>query len=203
MILSPQVLVVPTAPPVATATTLVESTFTGADGTAVTTADTGHVFAKTGTWVHDLNRAKATAAEVNLCTADAADADVTVQADVTLGPVRANCGLAFRFADPSNTLIAILRKTSTDDKIQLQRGLANSWLILSEVSAVGLVLGQTYQLKVVTAGTLVKIFLNGVEKISATVADHLTATRHGLWSYATATDDDNGARWDNLKVLSA
>jgi hypothetical protein len=130
-----------------------------------------------------------------------ADADVTAQVRIEEG---GQAGLMVRTqdnsADPGGYYAAI---NATDNQLVLMK--ADGWGALSSCS-VGLSTGQyalgmtierqhTYELRLVTTGTVVEVYLDGVKKIECSDATYSTGGV-GLRAYKAV------ARWDDIVITS-
>lgn len=191
--------------------TFASDTFTRADSaSSLGTADQGGAWTVTagdGTWGITSNKGYAATPKSNdhsIATLSVAQNNVTVSCDITLSSTsnRATAGLRLRAADVSNWLGSYLYKTGTYNMLDLQQVVSGAQTSLASVTSLGLVNGNTYNLKVVISGTTAAVYLDGVLKIAATSFNSgLTTQKYGINLFSLSTDfDDGGTRFDNFLV---
>jgi hypothetical protein len=179
-----------------------EDTFTGTTGAAIRlhTPDTGSGWTLiNGTdWRIDNNRAAPAGNFDRIKIDDAPDsADYDVQADyIQIGTtVTTNPGILARFTDADNHLI--VKSTATGVKLQQVDGGVftdkGSWTGASWAN------GVSHTIKLELRGTTAKVYVGGVEEISATVS--ITAQGAiGMAAGDTATYAVDGIKLDNFSV---
>lgn len=182
--------------------------FNRADG-ALGNADIGGAWTVvTGTWSILSNKARMTAVTVDAYAVLTSDylADGYIEADLTLSTVRANVGLAFRFLDVNNTLLIELSRTASSNNINLYKRSAGTWFTLATTGmTAGLVLGQTYKVRVEFYGGQIYVYVDGVLRLSylmltGELDQFGSYNKYGMFVQASATMDDNASRFDNFKA---
>jgi hypothetical protein len=179
--------------------------FTDADGTGLA-AHAMNVGAgwtvQSGTWSVQGNQANKTnaIAAVEFVTADAGAADVTAQADVTLG-TGWTLGLTVRFQDTSNNYHLVLGGSGAQ-KVDLYE--VNGGSLVQRASATAsstLAGGNTYTLAALCAGSSITASLNGTQQFSyGSASFNASQTRFGLACYYDGSSFQSNT-FDNFQVL--
>lgn len=200
----------------ASATTLVNDTFTGTNGTALT-AHTPDTDTEGGGWFNIALRSFDTAGGVTIqsnqasmgtqlggVAINAGSADVIITADWTLAnPIPANhrASLVFRHSSNGNHFIMFAR-TDLDD-VQLIRVEANNITNILDTGVYDFANGQTYELKVETNGQNIIGYINDTEVINTTSSFNEDVTNHGFLRQATTTIAfDNFNITDNTRSIA-
>lgn len=173
----------------------ITDTFTAANGTNLNgrTTETGSKTWTVGNGVFDINTNKVRPTTVSgsaYATLDAGAANIDMSVDVTIGATTVD-GLLFRFVDGANYWRVDL--VTGTDRLHLIRSTAGAE-DGSISGAVSLDVGNTYTIRVVTSGTSISAYVNGVLIASTTNSTHQTATKHGIIAGSTNT------RFDNLSI---
>jgi hypothetical protein len=169
---------------------LVEDTFTRANSaSSLGVADSGQTWtAHAGTWGITSDKGYlATQSGDSVATVDAGAADIDMSCTITM---QGAPGLVFRATDNNNYLLFMYN----GGEMQVWQRVAGSYTKLSGVTQ-GVTPGVAYVYRVVTLGTSITTYLDGVLKNSVTSSQFQTATRIGL-----RMNDSGAARWDDLTV---
>lgn len=183
---------------------IASDTFTRADSASVLgTTETG---AKTwvagnGTWGISGNKAYQSEAVPpggsTWATFDIGQLNSTVEADVTLSGVSASTGVCVRGSSDSSQfgILVRLRKTAGADFVEAYDG---SFI---DQEPGGLVLGNTYRLRVTMLGASLTAYVDNVLVLTATTSlTDVWRTSVGLFQWVGGSDDDRGSRIDNFVV---
>jgi hypothetical protein len=190
--------------------------FTGNSADLLTTAHTGETGA---TWAYEIgsaNTEQITDANrlcrsgqgysVNYTTATPASADYSVEADLVVKSVVAGdmAGVIGRLVTGTNTFY-----TARWDQANVQWSLAkisNGTVTALASTAVpaGLTAGSTYRIRLSMIGTALKLFVNGVQTVSATdgalTAVGKAGIRDGIAGGTTSKSNTTGIHFDNFQV---
>lgn len=177
---------------------IAKATFTGyEDNLALTTSDT----LDTGqNWIiaNGAFKYKSEAPETLEGNAGVPNNLVVVETGISDGAVYATpisggnaLGICFRFVDINNYIYASSRTSDGLGGVTKIVGGVSEQIASTTLAMAGQVL------KAVLAGTSIKIYVNDVEKVSLTVSEHTTATKHGIYANFT------GSRIDDFTVESA
>lgn len=188
---------------------LVSDTFNRADSsTGLGTSSSGHAWsALHATLGISANKAYSPGTLDRGGVLSTTQANVTVEADVTLSGTRAYVGLVGRALDTSNQLLVILDVTSTRNFCTLAKYDAGVFTELTFANTT-LTLGSTYRLVLRMDGGAISVLIGGTTVLSFTLssADQTkfgAYTKHGLYLYSgTSSFDDRASRWDNFAVKS-
>jgi len=109
---------------------------------------------------------------------ETSDADVTITVPLTVGVSAANPDMAvvFRLVDASNFLYAQVNGGG----LQVGKKVGNIFANLGSPYSFTPVDGTIYTVKVVTVGSSIEVFLDGVSRVAFNDTTHQTATKHGL-----------------------
>jgi membrane-bound inhibitor of C-type lysozyme len=177
---------------------LVSDTFSGADGTVLTshTADvnlTGQAWTLTGTSSPVLRGMRATvgsgAGHMQLVI-NSGVPDIRMSADYHVGNGPGLGALAFRVVDADNFLLL----ETYQNNLQFYRRQGGVWTLLASQPLLPLVPGSMHRLEVRAVGSSLQGYWDGDLKLQITEAFQQTATRHGLdWNnaYDPTTTYDN------------
>jgi len=180
-------------------------------GTALGSADSGQAWtiSPTNRWKIASNKAgnqSFTGGGQCVAYLDAGVADCTVQLEVKMNTVRMCAGVAARLSDTNNFILAILQKTNggtgANDALYLQKRVAGSYTTLGQVNDYGITNGTTYTIKLVLAGNVHTVYVDGVQKLTYTGTTGLESnTKHGISVYDGLTAVDDGVTtYDNFLV---
>lgn len=127
--------------------------------------------------------------------ADAGSADCTIEADVAVASEASSgsTGFVFRRASTGNYWIARMNNAANTISLLLASGGVRSF---PASTALTLADGQVVRLRVELRGAVIRVYADGVLKITHSDSTHSTATKHGLYSFTTAD------RFDNFAVTS-
>lgn len=165
-------------------------TFTDANGTALAshTMDTGAGWTVHGqTWQINSNRVSQTATDgqVGLATAQASESDLTAYVTIRMAALTlAYPGLVFRFVDASNFWILRADAGSGENQLNLYEVTAGSYTLRTTAPKTWAI-NTDYELKVITSGTSIQVYLDGVLEDSYTSSAHQAGTRVGMGSYTS------------------
>lgn len=149
----------------------------------------------TNPWVIDGNQATWDGATGSSAAwIDANEADVDVQASITLGSVDACAGVCFRVQDVSNYLTFYYDHTA--GRFHLAKMVGDALTDLDTYDSAQ-TLGTTHTFKVSAHGSALIGYLDGTPIVDVTDATFLTETRHGL--YVDASIDDHST-WDDFTI---
>lgn len=174
---------------------LVYDTFTDANATNLNahTPDknkTGNVYViEAGDVEVNTNHAIGNAVGFNQASVETGISDVTLEADFTRKTdavaTNAQWGFILRWKDGNNYLLVrhILNLT---EEIQLLEN-KSAWTMLDN-AAYSWADEAIHTIKVIASGTSIKVYIDDVEKLSATEADFETETEHGLVFYNANSD---------------
>lgn len=194
----------PLAAAVAAAVLLIHDQFTAADGTAISGRTPSPVNVPGNNWAAALGTAvwtiqgnkasKTGGGGHNLMVVSAADADVTITADVTVVNSAERQGVGLRATDVNNFWGVTWRNTNVVELVERNGGT----LTVRASAALTLTPGSTYEFKVIASGSTITGYVNGVQYVtygSATL--NQTTTNHGLYAGSTGLPT-----WDNFKVFA-
>lgn len=128
-------------------------------------------------------------------------ADMDVRVDRRAGSWLSgiNTGIAFRILDRDNFLFAYTTGlTAAGTTLHISKWVSGTRTD-DLVTAIAMPSSWT-TLRVLCAGTSVKVYADATEKINTTVSDHSTQTGAGLWN-AFGSGGGLGSRWDNFTVF--
>lgn len=154
--------------------------------------------AQSGTWGISSNTAYLVSATSQaVATVDTGLADVDVAFDVTMQS-GSNVGIVCRLIDDNNYLMCAWHFGTT---LELYKRDTGSFTTLTSAGQ-SWVNGTTYRLRMTVAGDQVKVYLDGVEKITHTLSagdlsKYGAATSHGL-----RAETDNSSRFDTFAVTA-
>lgn len=170
---------------------LVSDSFNRPDNaTSLGTTDTGQVWsALAGTWGIDTNQAYGPSGGDLLALLEAGASDVNITCDIKHHD---NNGVLFRTVSQSDFLLARLSVNT----VQLYRRQAGVWTLLAD-AAMTLTNGQTYAFRVVASGSTINVYVDGVNRVTATESFQSTVTKHGMFG------GNSVSRWDNFRVDAA
>lgn len=184
--------------------------FNRADNAAsLGSADVGGAWtAAAGTWSILSNKARMTTVTLDAYAILTSGflADGYVEVDVTLSAARADVGVLFKYLDTNNTLMLELYRAGAGNNINLYKRTAGSWSTLATTGATaGLVLGQTYKVRVEFYGGQIYVYVDGVLRLSylmllAELDQFGAYNKYGIYVSASGTADDNASRFDNFKA---
>lgn len=133
--------------------------------------------------------------------------DGIVQSDITLSPTpnRALTGLIFRDVDNNNYLVYQLTKTATVDGIALYKRSGGTFTLLASQGGLGFVNGSTYIARAEFYGGTIRMYVNGVLRLTHILSAPDLATygnnlKYGIFKDVGAAVDDGGSRFDNFTV---
>ena len=153
-------------------------------------ADTGQSWqAISGTWGISSNRAYVTADGTDMFAildAGISDGEVSV---LISGTVDYDARLSFRIADVNNWFIVDYGAGC----FRLVRKLNGAYTELASYTAIR---PSQFEVKAVLDGQLIKIFIDGVQRMSVTDSNHQTVTKHGIGG------EKSSARLDDFTVRS-
>lgn len=191
--------------PWTTGATLFSDTFTGADGTNLTTLGYGN---ERGTWTEQSNRATCSglAAGSNLTTRDAGQSDVEASVDlITPGAFATNtirAGLVLRYVDLNNHIIVRLYRDAGTGEIEIIETIGGSGGVVhkTDITAAGVAVATTYTLAVQLLGRQIRVTLGGKSRLfDLSQSGSPLGTRHGLYREGAPFPDD-GVVFDNIVV---
>jgi len=127
--------------------------------------------------------------------AESYGADCAIEADVAIASEASSgsTGFVFRRASTGNYWIARLNNAANTISLLLASGGVRSF---PASTALTLADGQIVRLRVNLAGPVIRVYADGVLKITHSDSTHQTATKHGLYSFTTAD------RFNNFTVTS-
>ncbi|MDQ3155451.1 MAG: LamG domain-containing protein [Actinomycetota bacterium] len=190
--------------------------FTGSSTTALT-SHTGEVGA---TWTHQLgttteilsseNRARRSGAgyTIDYTTATPASANYSVEADLYYkgGTLNTGKGVIGRLNTANSTYYMARWETDKTWNIVKGTGSTPAWLATSALNSATLVAGETYRVKLDMNGTTIKLFVNGVQVLSAVDSSLAAAGKAGIMdgqAGSAAGSDTTGLHIDNFQVTPA
>lgn len=128
-----------------------------------------------------------------------APTEYQVECDITLSASAADAGVSFGVADGYRGFWFAAVRDGSNDKLVLGYKFYGTDTFLDSVSSVGLVLGNTYNLRVYVSSDEIRCYLDDVLKItynpSDTVAEILSNAAAGLYS-----NNDTTSRFDNFAI---
>jgi hypothetical protein len=190
--------------------------FTDSPGTALS-SHTGELRA---TWVHRAGIASAQISpngrvrrggvqdgySIDYTTATPTTADYSVEADVFVRSILAgdSVGVIGRMDTATNTFY-LARWEQSNTSWNLVKYTNGSWVSLGSLAGEpALTVSEAYRLRLDMNGTALKLFVNGVLKVSGTDATLSAAGKagimHGMDTVSPATTDTTGLRFDNFQV---
>lgn len=174
-------------------------TFTRTSASSLGTSDSGAAWTQvTGVMGTDGTKGYVvTNGAPSLAWAEAGLADATWQALFTQStPTLDYAGFVFRYVDSSNFLVIESDGASTagQGKIRIYKKVAGVDTTISAGGTAGTYLSASdvsNALKVITSGSTLNFYVDGVFKEAITCTDHQTATKCGFFSYGTSQKIDN------------
>lgn len=168
----------------------------------------GPSYASASTWGVSSNKAycvSASTGNAGYATIDTGRLDNVVEATVTTSASRVSAGLCVRGPSANNAygVLCRIRKNVSQgwDYVEMYNGSS----FIAQLSSAGMALGTTYTMRVEASGNNITVFINGVQKITASSGTLNSAgnTRVGLLVWSSANDDDLATRWDDFRVKAA
>lgn len=185
------------------AAVLILDQFTAADGTAISgrapspTNVPGNTWAILGTavWTIQSNKAAKTGGGGNnAAVVNAADADVTITANVTVANTAERHGIGLRATDINNLWGLTWRNTNVIEIWERSGGT----LTVRASASLTLTPGSTYEFKVVANGATITGYVDNTQYVTyGSATAHQTVTNHGLFGGSTSAPT-----WDNFRVLA-
>jgi len=185
---------------------IVSDTFTGDGSLDVHVPDlsaSGGWTENVGDWSISGNKLTVAASETgkNFATIDAAHADVTVLADITMPASTKNIGLVANYTDINNCWLLNIWGTAIS-LYEVVAGTETSRKVLTKTFTVG----QTYQIALKTSGDAIYFWVDDGLVQAYSVADRSgkTETLHGIRIYKIAPGDegtDTGSTVDNFSIV--
>jgi hypothetical protein len=169
---------------------IVSDDFNRADTTASTTgwgtSTSGHVWAPVNTTTCNIssNTGRLNGSGGQMIDSGVSDCDVEVKIPTKL----AYTNMMFRYVDLSNHYLIQMENT----KVSILKKLTNTYTTLQTLD---ITWANNAVVKVSGTGSTIKVFVDGIEKLSVTSTDHMTATKHGLYGV-------NNSVYDDFKVLT-
>lgn len=166
--------------------------------TAIGTATSGHLWTSLGgVWGIKSNKAYIeNITGIKPAYLEVGAADVTVQVRLNKSDASNNLnrmGIAFRISDANNFLYAYC---ITSTGLRLFKLVAGSG---TQIGTASVTEADGDLLKVVTNGTSIEVFYNGVSKITVTESHNQTATKHGLF-WEAGGSSNTLCRWDDFSI---
>ena len=149
--------------------------------------------ANSGTWTIQNNQLRESTGGSKTTVIDVEQADVIFQATWSV-LAASDAGIVARYVDASNYLILVV--DSITNFMILWKQVSGSW---SQADSAAVVFAANDVIKLTASGTTITGFVNGTQKVQATVTDHATATKYGFFSNAAAY---NSIRWDDVTVVA-
>lgn len=165
---------------------------TTVDGKPWVVHDYGNSPSVWGTFGNGRAGMKEAIAQRHFAVVDALVPDGTLTARVgSIDTTDRRTGIALRYVDLDNYLV-LLAGTPLYTRLTLEMRLAGSYTVLARNDDVALAAGDT--ITVTLNGPTIRVDVNGTERINAQVPDLTTATRHGLYGFATTR-----STWDSIE----
>lgn len=185
--------------------------FTNSDGTVLTTHSanwTRHSSYATDCRITDANRLRASAVgyTFHYRTETPASADYEVSADVhvlTFTGRDEQSNVLGRASTSADTCYRAGLKCWTTDEFRLTKAVAGTVTLLGSAYAVTLATSTTYAIKLTMAGSTIKAFLDGTERVSVTDTAITDAGRPGVnlgYSAASTPSNSAGFHLDNFSA---
>ena len=157
--------------------------------------------AHTGTWgISGLSAYCAVRAGDSVASVAVGAADHTVHCDVTPNNVGAQPGVVGRVVDANNYWLALPSAPNASPTLTLFKRVAGSYTSVGDTAmpAGSFAVGQPVRLSLKFVGNAITVFVDGVQKITATDADLNTAVRAGL-----RTNDALASAWNDFVVVAS
>lgn len=131
---------------------------------------------------------------------DALTPDVDIEVDIATRSPYYEPGIAFRWHDSDNYLLATLAESATNNDCALWKCSGGAFTLLATLNPAGNLPSTLYAFRVEAHGPQVEILRNGSTVVSHTLSTgdqtlYGSNTRHGIRSH-----EDTGSTFDNFKI---